>query len=246
MCRLGFFWCAVIVLAAAARGAADERARSVLSKAIEAQGGAEALARLKGATYTQAGTVYGQDGAKRPAKAQVAILLPDKLRLESRTPDGLPLISIFDGTRGWVKKGDRTEEMKPAEITARKELMHLLRVTSLVPLRDPAFKLTDLGNSTVDGHAVAGINVSCAGYPDVQLFFDRDTGLLYKLTTRNTDPQSQQQYDREEVTWDYRDVGGMKAATYFRVSQNGKPRVEMKLSDYKCAETLDERLFAKP
>jgi hypothetical protein len=61
-----------------------------------------------------------------------------------------------------------------------------------------------------------------------------------------TDGQSGQQYDREEVTWDYRDVGGMKAATYFTVSQNGKRLVEMRLSDYKCSEKLDEHLFAKP
>jgi hypothetical protein len=41
-------------------------------------------------------------------------------------------------------------------------------------------------------------------------------------------------------------MGGMKVAMYFKVLQNGKPRAEMKLSDFKCAEQLDASLFAKP
>jgi hypothetical protein len=246
MGRLGFVWCAVIILGATARGGDEERARSVLSKAIEAQGGAKSLARLKGATFTQAGTAYGKDGATRAVKAQLAVLLPDKLRYETQTPEGVPLISVFDGTRGWVKKGDRTNDMTPAEVAADKELMYLLNVASLVPLQDRIFQLTDLGNSTVDGRAVAGIKVSCEGHPDVQLFFDRDSGLLYKLTTRMTDPKSGKQSDREEVSWDYRDVGGMKAAMYFKVTEKGKPRAEVKISDYKAAETLDAQLFTKP
>jgi hypothetical protein len=160
MGRLGLACCAVILLGATARGAEEERARAIVSKAIEAQGGAKALARLKGCTYTQTGTAYGKDGARRAVKAQQAILLPDKLRYESRTPEGLPFLSVFNGTHGWVKIGDRTKDMTLAEIAANKELAYLLHVTSLVPLQDPAFKLTDLGNRTVDGHAVAGVKVS--------------------------------------------------------------------------------------
>jgi hypothetical protein len=244
MCRLSFVIvsCAAIVSAAAA----EEPARSVLNKAIEAQGGAEALARFKGFAYSQTGTVYGPDGVSRAATAKVAYQLPDKIRIESRMPDGSMFVSVFDGTHGWVKRGDRTDEMKPAELTAAKELSYLLHVTSLVPLRDAAFTLADPGNSTVQGHAVAGIKVSRAGHPDVQLYFDRDSGLLYKLSTRETGARTGEQVDREEVTRDYRDIGGMKAAMYFMVWINGKPRVEMKLSDFKCAEKLDEHLFAKP
>jgi hypothetical protein len=242
MGRLGLVCCALMVLGATSRAAEEEQARAVLNKAITAQGGAEALARLKGFTYTQEGTAYGKDGAKQARKGRLAILLPDKVRGESQTPDGLTVITVFDGTRGWVKKGDHTEDMPPAQVTYLKELMYLVHVVSLVPLQDPAFKLTDLGNSTADGHAVAGINVSRAGHPDVQLFFDRDTGLLYKTVTR----QSGKQSDREEVSWDYRDVGGMKAAMYFAKSENGQRVEEAKLSDYKCAETLDAGLFAKP
>jgi hypothetical protein len=230
---------------AGARGGAEYPARSVLARAIDAEGGAEALARLKGATFAEAGTAYGKDGTPRPASARLAILLPDKVRYEGHTPDGLPLTLVVDGKLGWVKKGDRTEEMKASQRASEEELMYLLRVTSLVPLLDPAFRLTDLGPSSVDGRTVLGIKVSSPGHPDVQLFFDKDSGLLHKLTTRSTDFTGEQ-YDREEFTWDYRDVGGIKAAMYFKILQNGKPRVEMKLSDFRCAEQLDDRLFAKP
>jgi len=246
MWRFGIVWCAVMLMVTAERSAAEDQAHSIVAKAIEAQGGSEALARQKGASYTQSGTVYGKDGTQRPASARLAILLPDKVRYESHTSDGLPLISVFDGKRGWVKKGNQTEEMKPAQLAAQEELMYLLRVVDLVPLQDPNFTLTDLGESAVDGHTLLGVKVSSSGHPDIQLFFDRDSGLLYKLTTRSTDLQSGQQYDREELTWDYRDVGGIKLAMYFKIFQNGKPRVEMRLSDFKCTEQLDERLFTKP
>jgi outer membrane lipoprotein-sorting protein len=246
MCRRGFVWCAVILSGAAGRGPAEGPARSVLNRAIEAQGGAAALARFQGFAYSQAGTAFAPGGATRAASAKVAYQLPDKLRYEGRTPDGAPLVTVFDGARGWVKTGDRTDEMKPGRVTASKELMYLLQVTSLAPLRDPIYTLTDLGDSTVRGRKVAGIKVARAGHPDVNLYFDRDSGLLYRLTTRFTDPQSGGQQDREEVTWDYRDAGGMKLAMYFMVWQNDKPVVEMKLSDVKCAEKLDDHLFTKP
>jgi hypothetical protein len=88
--------------------------------------------------------------------------------------------------------------------------------------------------------------VSSSGHPDVRLFFEKDSGLLYKLISRNTDPQTGKQFDREEVSWNYVDVGGMKAATDYRVARDGKPLAELKVSDYKCCEALDDHFFAKP
>jgi outer membrane lipoprotein-sorting protein len=246
MRHLGFICCAVMLSGATASSPADEPARLVLNKAIEAQGGAAALARFKGFAYSESGTRFAPDGTAQAATAKVAFQLPDKFRYEGRTPDGKPLVQVFDGEHAWIRMGDRTEETKPDRLAATKELMYLLQVTSLVPLRDPAYTLTDLGDSTVQDRKVSGIKVARAGHPDVNLYFDRESSLLYRLTTRETDPQSGGQQDREEVTWDYRDVGGVKMSMYFKVWTNHKPRVEMKLTDVKCAEKLDDHLFAKP
>jgi hypothetical protein len=235
------------MLAGAAGGSpAEEPARSVLERAIEAQGGAAALARFKGFVYSKAGTAFAPDGTARAASAKGAYQLPDKLRYEGHTPDGKPIVQIFDGEHGWVKTGDRTDEMKPDRVAAVKELMYLLQVTSLVSLRDPAYTLTDLGESTAQDRKVVGIKVARGGHPDVNLYFDRDSGLLYRLTTRQTDSRTGQQEDREEVTWDYRDVGGVKMSMYEKTWTNHKPRIEMKLTDVRCAEKLDDHLFTKP
>jgi hypothetical protein len=246
MYRLGLVCCAVIVLGTPARSAAEDRVQTVLNRAIEATGGAEALAKFKGLTYSQTATKYGPDGSVRVGTAKVYYVLPDKLRVETTTPDGKPVVNVFEGTHGSVKLGDRTDVLSAEVVKFLTEEMYLLRVTSLLPLRESGSNLTDLGSSTIDGRTVDGIKVSRDRHEDVQLYFDRDGGLLYKLVTRETDSKTGKLLDRQEVNSEYRDVGGLKVATHVTKTIDGKPYAEIKLKEVKCWEKLDDALFTKP
>ena len=239
-------WCRFggLVLVCTLVGAvrADESAmKAVIAKAIKATGGEENLSKFSGQTWKEKGIFYGM-GAGIPYTGSYAIQLPDKFRMEIT---GFFLI-IVNGDKGWTKMGDELKELEKEQLAEQQEALYSGTVTTLLPLKDKAYTLSELGESKIEDKAVIGIKVSHKGHYDVSLFFDKESGILVKSSGKvKASDQGGKELLLETNYSNYREVEGAKIPGRIVMKRDGKAYVEADNSDLKPGK-VDDKLFAKP
>src|SRR5262249_8235779 len=98
----------------------------------------------------------------------------------------------------------------------------------------------------VDKNAALGVKVTRKDYPEVTLYFDKETGLLVKSSFRTKSPEQK----FKEVTQDnyyqkYRDIEGVKLPGKMAINRTATVFVEEEVSDYKAGK-VDAKAFARP
>jgi hypothetical protein len=199
---------------------ADEP-RDIVERAIKAQGGA---AVLDGWTGTRMSHESHSDTVKSHGFTLYGT--PDRQKVEFRlVQQGVELpfdivVVVADG-KGWMwrkipgQQPEAATELEPQTMLAinAKDAVHETRVSNLLPLvRDRQFTLTALPESSVADRPAVGVRASYPGYPDVALFFDKETHLLVKSSYQND--QGKQTPDgkpvmilHEVLFKDYREMG---------------------------------------
>src|ERR1700722_494646 len=71
----------------------DDEARAVITKAIKAAGGEEALKKHEAATWTEKGTYYGI-GKPQPYTAQLAVQNPNYYRMTVKDENNKEIFSV--------------------------------------------------------------------------------------------------------------------------------------------------------
>ncbi len=230
-----------------ARGDDQADARKVIEKAIQAQGGAEKIAKYKAATWKTKGNFYGLGNAL-PYTGEYAIQLPDKFRFAldfDANGQQFKFIMVVNKDKGWRKVNDNVMEMDKDQMTNAKESMHAEGVLRAVALKEKGYTFAPLGEIQVDNKPAVGVRVSSKGYRDVSLYFDKKRGLLVKVEYQVKDEMSGQEVKQESFLSDYKEANhGLKYPAKVVVKRDGQRYVEAENQDYKFAETLD--LFEKP
>src|SRR5262245_8841831 len=214
--------------------AADEP-RTLIEKAVAAQGGLDRLGREVAVVKRVQGSLFGTLGGTaftctfiHQAGGQ------SKMTLQIEAGGNrLTLVHALDGDRGWKDSSGVAEDLSEVEIKHLKRSAHIDRVTSLVPLlKEDGFRLEPLGESQVEGKPVRGVKVTAEGRPDVSLFFSAETGLLVKFTFLDLDPATGKEAPHETVLGDYRepDLGrsGEETLKSVRVAVDGPGRLEVR------------------
>jgi hypothetical protein len=233
-----------VALICVGRTAADAQsdARAIIDKAIKAHGGEATLAKFKAQTWKEKGNYYGQGNAL-PYTGNYAVQWPDQFRMEI---EGIFTV-VLNGDKGWVKQQNETKEMTPDQLAGQKGDMYGGWVSTLLPLKDKAYGLTTLSDIKVNDRPAAGVKVTHKGRPDVELYFDKSTGLLSKAVFPVKSPEQQGKEVKQEVFHsNYKDFSGMQIPTKILIHREGKIFVEAENSDVKPAEKLDGKVFAKP
>jgi hypothetical protein len=232
----------------AARADDQAQVKALLDKAIRAAGGEEGLAKLKSVTWKGKGTLHGKEDS--PFTTEVSAEWPSRIRVvfESKEDGKVSKdIQVINGDKGWTKTDDEeTMELDEGTVKEMKEWLYTSWVTTLVPLRDREYQLSLLGETKVGNRPVVGLRVSHKGHKDVELFFDKDTGLAVKSRAQVKDLENDKQVT-ESVYYDrYKDFQGTKQPTKLTTLWDGKPREDLELTEIRLAEKLPEKLFAKP
>jgi hypothetical protein len=243
--------CLVLLLLAGVAGpvAGEDKPdpAAVLEKGIKALGGEANLVKYPAATWKATGTYYALKGKGDDFSGEWAVQPPNRYRADiefQRNGATFHEVRVITGDKGWIKlEKQSTEEMDKDVVAEEKKLMNTQWLT-LVPLRDKSFQLEALPDSKVDDKAVAGIKVTRAG-SEFRLYFDKESGLLLKSERRIKD-EGGREVKQEVLYGDYQEVKGIQHAMKRTVLRDGKKFIVEKLSDYKPAETLDEKLFVKP
>jgi hypothetical protein len=228
--------------------AADPDPAAVIARAIEAKGGAAKLEKYRASTATFKGKFYGF-GPGIDTAGTLRTMAPDKQFVLSKSKQGGAedtFVYVVNGDKGWmIFNGNPTELDKDMMAEAREQL-HAGAVTELRGLTDKGVKLSPLGETKVGDRAAVGVRVACAGYRDVDLYFDKDKGLLLKRETRGKDPTTGAEYASTTLYDDYKEVGGLMLPHKVDERHDGKPYNRMRLTEIKIEEKLPDSAFAKP
>jgi hypothetical protein len=177
--------------------AQENAARAVIDKAIQAQGGLDTLVKaeagyrkLKGVFKTDnfhfTGESYSDDGNRL------------KITLRGTDSAGEVRMLVMVGTKGWSSFNGSIFEFDAKQQARMRRASHADKVAGLVALvREPGFNLTVLGDSMVAESAAVGVKVQVAGMPDMQLWFDKGTGLLVKTRYPVIDADNEQEVMQE-------------------------------------------------
>jgi len=219
----------------------EKDARAIVEKAIKAVGGEAALTKHNSVTMTQKGTYYGM-GDGLAYTGQYAIVYPDKFRMEIEGA----FIIVFNADKGWTFSGGESKEMTKDELALQIYNHRAGLIARLLPLKDKAFQLKAMGEAKVGDAATLVVQVTRKDYPDVKLYFAKDTGLLVKTEYRT----KAQEQDLKEVTQtteysDYRVVDGAKTPHKIVMKRDGQNYVEAEVTELKTGK-VDAKLFDKP
>lgn len=226
----------------------DTAPKAVLDKALKAHGGEANLAKLPASATTFKGKFHGM-GEGLDMTGTVSAHGDDRLKIDIEVAAGgqkIRFVSVLNGAKGWVRLGDTTTELDKDQLDETRHAANAAWVATLAPLKGKPFTLDGVGESKIDGKPAVGLRVSREGRRDVNLYFDKATGLLLKTETRVKDEGSGQEVTEETYLSDYKDVQGTKQAMKFTVKRDGKLYLEGEVTDFTLVEKHDADVYAKP
>jgi hypothetical protein len=243
------FWAFGFVLVAAVMARGDDSAavRALVDRALQAQGGEAKLMQFPAVTAKLKGTFHGLgEGVAFTGEYSMQGADRQKIVFEADVAgQKLILVHVLSGNKGWNKVNDDTEEMDEEDLAEAKEEAYSEWVAALVPLKDKAFTLAPLGEVTVDKRPALGVRVSRKDHRDVNLYFDKATGLLVKTESRVKDDNGVEVAE-ETFLMDYKDVQGTKQAMKFTIKRDGTLYLESEITECQLLDKLDDSIFAKP
>jgi hypothetical protein len=240
---------AVLTLTGArpARAEGDKDVKAVIAKAIEARGGAAAIAKDKASTAKVKGKLHQPFEGDMTATVQSQ--LPDKMRMDMKIKVmgmDVAFVQVVNGDKGWLVANGQTIDMPKSMLTEARDKFYADHVTDLRNVTDKDIKLSSLGESKVGDKAVVGVRVSSAGHPDINLYFDKGTSLLLKTEVKGKDSMSGAEYTEETFFHDYKKVNGLMVAHKVDIKRDGKPFAETEATEITAEEKFPDKTFGKP
>jgi hypothetical protein len=226
--------------------AADDQAeaRKIIDRAIQAVGGSANLAKYPAATWKAQVIDRSQEVALNYT-VECAYQPPAQYRMAAELQGVFTL--VVAGNQGWLASGGITRPMAPAELAGHHEELYALGLARLLLVKGQGVRLSLAAEEKVGDRPASGVKVSRQGRREVTLYFDKETGLLTKLTRRvKVFEQGGKEMLHETYFSDYKEFGGVKLACKITDKRDGRTYRETEISDVKVSEKLDNELFAKP
>lgn len=229
--------------------AADEAAQAVIDKAVKAAGGLESLTKFKAAHWKGKGKFFGF-GEGIDYVGEWWQQLPGQMKTVIDAEFGgmkIQNVRIVSGDKAWATNMGTIEELDKEQLSEAHQALHYDRVVVLWPLRDKGFELTALGESMVEKQPALGVKVSFKGRRDVQLFFDKDSGLLVKASMKVKDQGTGGQEVEQEMYYSgHKNVQGRMVPMKAVIKREGTIYIEAEITEYERLENLDDKVFTKP
>jgi hypothetical protein len=212
-----------LVAGSAVQAQADDEARGILQKAIQAHGGKDKLSQVKAELARTRGTVQVPNVGALPFTAETYSQLPGQFKNVLRTEfqgQAIVLVQILDGDRAAMSVNGVAEGVGPRLLEEMQEARHAELALTLVPLLEgKGYKATALKEINIKGRPAVGVLVQSPGHKDYRMYFDTATSLLVK--TERPALNHQMQEVLQEAYWsDYRVTAGVNRPARFAVYQN--------------------------
>lgn len=225
--------------------AAQDKPDEVVRKAIDAHGGAAVLKKFTAGTSKLVGIIHAPAG-EIGFNGTLAFAVPGKTRLEMSIDafgQKVELVQVVNGDKARQTENGKAADLTPAVRAELKESAAVHELSQLVPLLDATkYTLTAEPDATVGGVASAVVLVKKAGTKDARLYFDRMTGRLAGMRRAGLNPDGKE-VDELTVFSDFKLVEGMTVPMKSAVTHDGKPFLDVTVTEYKPAERLDDKPF---
>jgi hypothetical protein len=236
------------VFGLAGSSAADEKARALIEKAIQAQGGPEKVARLRAMRLKAEGTIEVVPGQPAtPFAIEDVWQMPDRYRTSvAFTQVGMKVTQVLDGEKGWMEVNGQVTDMPREAAGEMREQKYAEDLDRLGFLKEADKELSVAEDAQVNGKPAAGVRVKAKGHRDVTLYFDKATGLLVKRAHPVLDPMSGKEILQEVVFAGHADKDGVKHWRAITAYRAGKKVIEARVTELEFLAQVDPKLFAKP
>lgn len=239
-----------LVLLAGSAGTvwAQDDARALIERAVEAHGGAEALGRIHADKVRLKGTLVVR-GHTTPIVVEITLQLPSKYKTVieiNQESDKHILVHIVNRDKTYVTLDGRSIQADPAQLAEIRSGLELKRAERLLPLlEDKSYQLTVAEEIKVNDRPAVGVRITGRGRKEMRLYFDKEHGLLVRAENRLDDGKGNE--IRQHFFYgDFKEIGGYKRPTKVRAYRDGRQIMEAELLDAKPLDKVDETEFAKP
>ena len=228
--------------------AARQKAMEIIERAIKAQGGDERIAKMQTMARRLKAKVFLPDGKEVPFQLDNVWQMPDRYRSTlTMSINNLPIVRtlIINGDKGWIDINGYAKELTPREMQEFKDQIYAERMCQLAPLRRTDCKFMILDEIKIARRTIQGINIERPGHRDVNLYFDKATGLLVKMEHvimgANGLEASQEVYFAG-----YTSTRGPKHWRRIAVFNDGVKIFEAEVVRVRYLDKVDDRWFAPP
>jgi hypothetical protein len=240
----------VAVLIAAGSRAGAQEPKDIIAKAIKAHGGEEALTKYPAAVAKNKGTLDLPGVGKVEFTQDVSYMLPDKFREEvSLSVNGMnfSVLTLVSGDTISMELNGNKMDPPEATKTALKDVGHLLKVGRLVTLvKDQGYEFSAVGEVMVEGKPALGVRVSAKDRKDINLYFDKETGLLAKMEHRTTNAATGDEVNEERIVVGYQKTKqDLPIPKKVIVKHDGKTFLEAEVQEAEFLEKIDDGQFKK-
>jgi hypothetical protein len=245
----GLVGVAALVTAASAQDKQDKEAVAVVTKAIDAHGGAEALNKYKAAIMKMKGTITVM-GLDLDFTGTMSYMLPDKYKLVIDADFMGQKLSVEQIADGRNVKSTMNGMPIPLPENAQEELQNSateMEIGTLTPLLNAEkFTIKSGGTGEVKGKKANVVMVTSKRQKEKEwkLFFDAESNLLVKSQRRGLSPDGQNEVDEETFMENYAKVDGIMTAKKMIVKHDGDPFITMEITEVQYKEKLDAKEFA--
>ena len=223
----------LLLLLLVASGQQPDEAAALVNRAIEAAGGAHALAAVRGVEWTATGTLHTPEGAT-PIEGRWIIDFHDRADVttwERASGKASARRILLEGTAGWIERGGARIPLSAPEVAHARDQVFLASVLRLLPLRDAGVELSVI--------APGRILVRHPARPDLEATFRTD-GRLARLQTTISHPVDNSDIVQQVVLEGTISAGGVTWPRTIRVTQDGKPFLDLELTSVVVLENTQE------
>jgi hypothetical protein len=236
----------VLTLPAVRLFAADEP-KAILDKAIKAHGGQTNLEKTLTGRVKAKATGTPVPGTDFSVIWEETFQLPTGYRRLIEGEMGGKKFKmeygVVDGS-GWVRKDDGPPrnfvgKKLPAESHWQASLVILPTLTGQDVKLDPLDKIKVKGSNAIGIKATVGEQTA-------ELYFYEATGLLAKTRRRIQNPLLNKETDAEVTYSEYKDISGVQFPMRITSEVEGKPFMDVAITELKFLEKIDIESFKKP
>jgi hypothetical protein len=225
------------------------KARAIIDKAIQAQGGEANLAKQK--IVRQKGTYrrFTEDNQATPLFSWEQITqLPDRIKnVQKGEIDGqkVSMTIVLKGDRGWTNMHGQIGALAKQMMDDLKEDLYADEVSLLLPLKQKEYQLSALAEEKVNGRPAVGVKVAAEGHRNVRLYFDKESMLLVKRVQRVSDGMGGQM-TQEEFFSEYKETDKVKVFRKLVTFADGKKIAEGTITEVQFLPKVEDKEFDKP
>jgi hypothetical protein len=231
--------------------AADDDARAIITKGVKAHGGEDVLTKMKAGQSQNKGKMKLPGVGEVEFTQEVSYMLPDKfkeiLNLEIANQK-VSVTTIVNGDKVSINANGTEVDVNDDIKKTIKEAQEMMKVARLVALlKDKEYQLSVIGESKVEDKPVLGVHIEARGKKDINLFFNKETGLLAKIEFRSVSPTTQKEVTEERIVLEYqqKDKNSPPMPKKIVVKHDGEQFMEAEVVEVKLLETIDESEFKK-